>query len=309
MHINGSVVCQFTFTAWICSSREERSLGFVGLSVWLGRKEFCHPALDAASVALVCSRSDSQGELVFELGPFQGVGSAADKVRWHHSMTALSKSILSGLAAALPVSSAAFCWTCYSSKMNLRFARGAMVFTEVGPDYDLAFLRACWTGVTAYIVVFALVLFNLNGQNRHNSEGVTKIKHHVCFIVAIATFVLCWFVPIFETPPRGEHVSMWADLRSAVYAQGGFLLVGNNQTILGSRPGPEAFLQASAFSATDGFILTSEAQPDRTYRLQSSTDFRTWTDLRTFTPGAELQEHRVPALPGESQRYFRIVSP
>jgi len=37
----------------------------------------------------------------------------------------------------------------------------------------------------------------------------TKFKRRIWLTVAIATFGLCWFVPIVETSPHGEHVPAW----------------------------------------------------------------------------------------------------
>src|SRR6185503_6583390 len=42
----------------------------------------------------------------------------------------------------------------------------------------------------------------------------SKSKRRVWLLMAIPTFVVCWFVPILATPPppHGEHVSAWTAL-------------------------------------------------------------------------------------------------
>jgi hypothetical protein len=103
-------------------------------------------------------------------------------------MNAVSKSILSGLAAALVASSATFGWVCYSTNPNSRLpvsrvtavhdneitVSGEGRFSCVEPDYDLAYIRACLAGVIGYVVVFAPVLFRLSATEESGHKSTKR---------------------------------------------------------------------------------------------------------------------------------------
>src|SRR5205823_5427095 len=98
------------------------------------------------------------------------------------------------------------------------------------------------------------------------------------------------------------------NLRGAYYANGHSFAVGNNESILQSEFNGPPILQASRPPSPDGFQFSVNGEVGASYRLQVSSDLKTWADVVSFTNSQLITPWRdTDALP--SQRFYRVVSP
>src|SRR5439155_26535857 len=99
------------------------------------------------------------------------------------------------------------------------------------------------------------------------------------------------------------------NLRGVTYADGRFVAVGNNETILQSGFFGPPILRVRSFTA-DGFEFSIDAELGRNYRLQGSLNLRDWSDLDLFSNTEDetglFLDSGADQLP---QRFYRVVSP
>jgi hypothetical protein len=60
---------------------------------------------------------------------------------------------------------------------------------------------------------------------------------------------------------------------------------------------------------TTGFAIDLSLETGRTYRVQASSDLRTWTDVGTFSGASAAQRFVDAASRTAAQRFYRVISP
>ena len=76
------------------------------------------------------------------------------------------------------------------------------------------------------------------------------------------------------------------DLRHVTYFEGTYYAVGNNETILQSDQA-DAVLRIVPLPGAGSVRVEVLGEAGRAYRLQGSMNLTTWTELLSFTAGAE----------------------
>ena len=59
----------------------------------------------------------------------------------------------------------------------------------------------------------------------------------------------------------------------------------------------------------EGFLLRWQSSPGRTYRIETSTDLKSWQTVETITGAAGTTTERVLPLGNDPNRYWRVVRP
>lgn len=98
------------------------------------------------------------------------------------------------------------------------------------------------------------------------------------------------------------------DLRSVLYSEGSYWVVGNNETILQSAQIDPALRIRRIPGSTD-VALELLGESGLSHRLQGSHNFTDWTDILSFTAGPEPQPHRTPDPNAGGWRFYRTLSP
>jgi len=99
------------------------------------------------------------------------------------------------------------------------------------------------------------------------------------------------------------------NLRGVTYAGGAFVAVGNDGAILRSSSLAPARLAVRSRPNQDGFELTVAGEIGRSYRVQASSDLRTWTDLFSFSNSEQETVFLDSDARKFSHRFYRVVSP
>jgi len=96
------------------------------------------------------------------------------------------------------------------------------------------------------------------------------------------------------------------NLRSVLYAEGAFFVVGNNDAILQSA---QLFPRLRAgMKGAEGFELTVRAVPGHRHHLQASPDLSSWADVFTFQNEQETTTY-LDADAGQHQhRFYRVYA-
>lgn len=98
-------------------------------------------------------------------------------------------------------------------------------------------------------------------------------------------------------------------MRGVAFADGRFIAVGNNKTVLQSDPTPVPVLDALSPRRPGSFELQIEGEEDQVYRLQASPDLVRWEDLLSVTNCYGRTPLRDTHAASHAQRFYRVVSP
>lgn len=104
-----------------------------------------------------------------------------------------------------------------------------------------------------------------------------------------------------------------AGIESVAYGNGTFVALCTGGAyppgIYQSMPTSIPCLTAQLMSNSNTVVLNLSGEVGRRYRLQTSSDFQTWTDLRTYTNDTPTIQLVDPDPPEAAMRFYRAVSP
>jgi len=99
------------------------------------------------------------------------------------------------------------------------------------------------------------------------------------------------------------------DLRGVTFADGSFVAVGNNKTILQSDRTPVPLLRALGLRRPEGFALQLEGEEGQMYRLEASDDLKQWNNLRSVSKSPGSPPLLDTNAASYRQRFYRVVAP
>lgn len=203
-------------------------------------------------------------------------------------------------------------------------SRGTIVYSNDGQTWNRAatpsnqthYLQGAASGSHVFVAAgqSGVLLVSTNGTEWTNQPSPFEGLEIEDVLFANNRFVLVGESGLIATSRNGQiwrrRVSPCAnDLRGVAFADGCFIAVGNNKTVLQSDPTPVPVLHALSPRRPGSFQLQIEGEEDQVYRLQASPDLVRWEDLSSFTNCCGRTPLRDTHAASHAQRFYRVVSP
>jgi hypothetical protein len=107
---------------------------------------------------------------------------------------------------------------------------------------------------------------------------------------------------------RGRFLDTTRHLVGVAYGKGTFVAVGTAGMIVQSQNVAVPSIGRPSFTEK-GATMTVSGEIGRRYRVQSSRDISTWTDIGAFTNRAPMMDFVDPLTTEVAQRFYRVISP